>query len=151
MQWCNNSLTKCGLIIAYGFIGKASDLQLFSLNANLEFESILPIAFKVTSMALGKLRTATVPVNKLRPRQNGCHLTDDIFKCIFLNDNVWISIKILLKFAPKGSVNSIPALAQIMAWGRLTDKPLSEPMMVNLLTHICITWPQWIKQLNMGK
>ena len=27
-------------------------------------------------------------VNTLRPRQNGCHFPDDIFKCIFLNENV---------------------------------------------------------------
>ena len=29
-------------------------------------------------------------VNTLRPRQNGRHFADDIFKCIFLNENVWI-------------------------------------------------------------
>ena len=28
--------------------------------------------------------------NTLRPRQNGCHFPDNIFKCIFLNENVWI-------------------------------------------------------------
>ena len=33
-------------------------------------------------------------LNTLRPRQNGRHFPDDIFKCIFLNENVWISIKI---------------------------------------------------------
>ena len=31
-----------------------------------------------------------------------------------------------------------------MAWRRLGDRPLSEPMMVSLLTHICVTRPQWI-------
>ena len=35
-------------------------------------------------------------------------------------------------------------LGQIMAWRRPGDKPLSEPMMVSLLTHICVTWPQWV-------
>ena len=38
-----------------------------------------------------------------------------IFKCIFLNENVLILIKISLKFVPKGPINSIPALVQIMA------------------------------------
>ena len=28
------------------------------------------------------------------------------------------------------------------------EKPLSEPMMVSLLTHICITRPQWNKQME---
>ena len=83
-------------------------------------------------------------LNSLRPRQDGRHFPDDIFKCIFLNENVWISIKISLKFVSKGSINNIPALVQIMAWRRPGDKPLSEPMMVSLLTHICVTRPQWV-------
>ena len=87
-------------------------------------------------------------INTLRPRQNGRHFADDIFKRIFLNDNIWIQIKISLKFVPKGSVNNIPALVKIMAWRRPGDKPLSEPMMVSLLTHICVTQPQWVKPLN---
>ena len=37
-------------------------------------------------------------------------LADDIFKCIFLNENVLISIKISLKFVPKGQFSNIPAL-----------------------------------------
>ena len=32
-----------------------------------------------------------------------------------------------------------------MAWRRLGDKPLFEPMMVILPTHICVTRPQWVK------
>ena len=84
-------------------------------------------------------------VNTLRVRQNGRHLTDDIFKCIFLKENVWISIKISLKFVPKVRINNIPALVQIMAWCQPGVKPLSIPMMVSLPTHICITRPQWVK------
>ena len=68
-------------------------------------------------------------VNTLRSRQNGRHFPDDIFKCIFLNENMLISIKISLKFVPKGPINIIPALVQIMAWRRSGDKPLSGPMM----------------------
>ena len=40
-------------------------------------------------------------VNTLRPKQNGRHFADDIFKCIFLNENVWIPIRITLKFVPR--------------------------------------------------
>ena len=75
-------------------------------------------------------------INTLRPRQNGRHFPDDIFKCIFLFENVWIWIKISLKFVPMVRINNIPALVQIMVWRRIGDKPSSEPMMVNLLTHI---------------
>ena len=67
------------------------------------------------------------------------------FKCIFLNENVWTSIKILVKFIPKCRIDNIPALVQIMAWRRQGDKPLFESMMVRSLTHICITRPQWVK------
>ena len=31
-----------------------------------------------------------------------------------------------------------------MAWRRLGDKPLSEPMMISLPMHICVTRPQWV-------
>ena len=92
-----------------------------------------------------KMPVNLIDVNTLRPRQNGRHFADDIFKCIFLNENVWISIKISLKFVPKGPINNIPSLVQVMAWRRPGDKPLSEPMMVRLSTHICVTWPQWVK------
>ena len=37
-------------------------------------------------------------VSSLRPRKNGRHFADDIFKCIFLNENIWIPIKISMKF-----------------------------------------------------
>ena len=80
----------------------------------------------------------------LRPRQNGRHFADDIFKCILLNENVSIAIKISLKFVPKGPINNIPALVKIMAWRRSGDKSLSEPMTVSLPTHICVTRPQWV-------
>ena len=77
-------------------------------------------------------------INTLRQR----HFPDDIFKCIFFNENVRISINISLKFVPKGPIKNIPALVQIMAWRRLGDKPLFEPMLVSLLMHVCVTQPQ---------
>ena len=80
----------------------------------------------------------------LRPRRNEQHFADDIFKRILFNANVWISIKISLKFVPKGPINNIPALVQIRAWRRSGEKPLSEPMMVSLPTHMCVTRPQWV-------
>ena len=84
-------------------------------------------------------------LNTLWPRLSERHLADDIFKCIFLNENVWIPIKFSLKYVPKGPINHIPALVQIMAWCRPGDKPLSEPMMVSLPLQICVTRPKWAK------
>ena len=82
--------------------------------------------------------------NSLRPRPNRRHFADDIFKCIFQNENEWISPRISLKFVPKVRIKNIPALVQIMASRLPGDKPLSEPMMVSLLTHICVTRLQWV-------
>ena len=96
-----------------------------------------------------KLLIWNVHVNTLRPRRNEQYFADDIFKCIFINENVWISIKISLNFIAKGPINNTPALVQIMAWRRPGNKPLSEPMMVSLPTHICVTWPQWVKGMSL--
>ena len=57
--------------------------------------------------------TTAVPFNYsiiLRPRHNGRHFPDDIFKCVSLNENMQISIKIPLKFVPTGPINNIPVL-----------------------------------------
>ena len=78
-------------------------------------------------------------INALRPRQDGRHFPDDILKWIFLNEKSLISIKISLKFVPQDLISNIPALAQITARRRPGDKPLSEPMMARLPTHICVT------------
>ena len=68
-----------------------------------------------------------------------------IFQWIFFHENVWISINISLKFVPRGPINNTSTLVQVMAWRRPGAKPLSEPMMVRLPTHICVTRPQWVK------
>ena len=81
-------------------------------------------------------------LDSLRPRQNGRLFADDTFKRIFLNENIRISTRNSLKFVSKGLINKIPALVLIMAWRRPGDKPLSEPMVVSLPTHICVTGPQ---------
>ena len=86
----------------------------------------------------------------LKSRQNGRHFADDIFKRIFLNETLTIAIKISLNFVPKGPIYNIPALVQIMAWRLWGDKPLSEPMMVSLLMHICVTRPQWVNPLRLS-
>ena len=46
----------------------------------------------------------------------GRHFPDENFKWIFLNENIWITIKFSMKFVCKDPINNIPALVQIMAW-----------------------------------
>ena len=52
----------------------------------------------------------TQPVNSSPPGQNGRHFADDVFGCIFVNEEFCILIKISLKFVPKGPINNKPAL-----------------------------------------
>ena len=66
-------------------------------------------------------------VNTLSMKRNARHFAGNISKCIFLNENVCILLKISLKFALKVLINNILALVQIMDWCRPEDKPLSEP------------------------
>ena len=77
---------------------------------------------------------------------------DSISQTTFSNAFSWIKMyhfcMISLKCVPKNRINNIPALVQIMAWRRPGNKPLSEPMMVSLLRHICITRPQWVKMVE---
>ena len=51
---------------------------------------------------------------------------NEIFKCIFLDENIWISIKIPLKFVPKGPIDKkvsfgsgdglVPSMRQAIIW-----------------------------------
>ena len=59
-------------------------------------------------------------------------------KCIFMNENAWISIKSSLKLVPNGPIDNIPALVLIMARRLPGDKPLSDPMVVKLPTHVYV-------------
>ena len=58
-------------------------------------------------------------------RHYGHHFTDDIFRCVFVNEKCCIMIKFSLKFVPKGSVDNNSALVWIMASRRIGDRPLS--------------------------
>ena len=71
-------------------------------------------------------------LNSSPPGQNGRHLADDVFRCIFMNEKFCVLIEISLKFVPKGPIGNSPTLVQIMAWRRIGDKPLPDPMLTRL-------------------
>ena len=97
-------------------------------------------------------------LDKLTLRFNGIISThwgrdkmDAISQTAFSSAFYWMKmyelrLKNSLKFVPKGPISNIPALVQIMAWRRPGDKPLSEPMLVSLPTHICVTRSQWFNR-----
>ena len=67
--------------------------------------------------------------NSSTHEQNGRHFAEDIFKCIFLNENIIISIQFSLKFVPKGPIDNKSTSVHVMAWRLFGAKPLPEPML----------------------
>ena len=68
-------------------------------------------------------------INSSPPWQNGCHIADDNFNLVFMNEKFCVSIRILLKFVPKGLIDNKSVLVRVMAWRRTGDKPLPEPLL----------------------
>ena len=60
-------------------------------------------------------------------------LADDIFKCIFLNENYKIPIQISLKLVPSSPIDNKSSLVQVMACRQTGDKPLPESMMTQFI------------------
>ena len=84
----------------------------------------------------------TEVLNSLRPRQNGTYFAEDIFKHIFLNENVEISIEFYwifsqcqLKITQYWFDNGLaPNRRKIIIW--FNDGIV--------LRHLCVTRPQWV-------
>ena len=76
-------------------------------------------------------------INSSPPGQNGRHFADNILPMNFSEWKVFcILIKISLKFLPNSPINDNPVLFKIMAWRRIGDKPLSEPMLTRFTWRI---------------
>ena len=56
-------------------------------------------------------------------------ISQTMFWNLFFNENVCMYMIISLKFVPKSPIGNNIALVEIMAWCRIGDKPLSEPML----------------------
>ena len=150
---CNGSgfktsptITHCDLIMEvclpiYHYLSwLLSRIRHATLSAIARFSQLAHYKFGIL-----KIRTR---FNTLRTRQNGWTFADDFFECIYWIKKMWISISISLKCVPRGPINNILALVQIIAWHRPGDKPLYETMMASLLTHNCVTRPQWLKSVK---
>ena len=146
--WCYIELSTYGL---QSFIGKVL-LVPFRQRDNLPQLHTVRIVFTSSSMrkkcnnkenwSSNLSEHQNRVIYTLKPRQICLHLADGIFKCILLNENIWISRTTSLKFVPKVRISNILALVQIKARRRRGDKPLSETGMVSLLTHLCVSRPQ---------
>ena len=88
----------------------------------------LPVSLVIYSYYQQDTNTRNAYVNSSSSGQNGRCFVDDIFRCIFVNENCCILIRIAPNFVSNGPIDSKPALVQVMAWCRTGDKPSSEPM-----------------------
>ena len=59
--------------------------------------------------------TAAFYIKHISPGQVGEKIVNDIFKCIFVNENVSTLIKISLYIVPNGSIDRKSALVYVMA------------------------------------
>ena len=82
-------------------------------------------------------------VDTLRPRQNFSDFADDTFKCILLNGNIWMSIKFSFKFVPKGLIDNVAALFQIMA--------LRRPATSHYLNQWCLVYWHIFESLSVNE
>ena len=105
------NISGCGRWWSHGIalttLTKKGQFEVWKIWIAIITQTTLPSAFPSTKH---QFKVVVCRLNTSRPRQNGRHFADDIFKCIFLNENVWIPIKMSLKFVPKGPISNIPAL-----------------------------------------
>ena len=111
----------------------------------LKFYSLTSCRLFITTWCSGTCKTGVVLLNSSFPGQNGRRFTDDISKCLFMNEKFCISIRISLQFAPNGQINDNAALGQVMAWRRTGDKPLPEPMLTQFTDAYICHMGRWVK------
>ena len=137
--YCNSSISSL-----YNFISTRN------VEILIKLETDMGRTYAILRLNSGILRCRPMQMfHTLRLWQNRHHFANDIWKNILLNENVWLPIKISMTINLKGPINNIPALVQIMIWGRQGDKPLSKLMIIILLMHICVTRPQWVRVISM--
>ena len=113
-QWCSfgntYAINKCGILILDQYSSKISNpycattlkLQYPYWNYKSEHQHSNRATVVWERHGYYELFSVWPSVNTLRPRQNGRHFPDVIFKWIFLNENVWISIDWHFKFVLRG-------------------------------------------------
>ena len=68
----------------------------------------------------------------------------DNFKCIFLNENHRIPIRISLKFVPKSPIDNKQALVQVMAWRRTGDITWTNADPIHWRIYAALGWDELI-------
>ena len=123
--------------ISYSYNGKVSEnnevfvngISWFLGNRTKSHASYF-LAFAVSQAKISPISKSDSYVSKpISPWQNGRHVTEDIFKYIFMNGKFCILIRISLKFVPNGPIDNKSALVQVIARQRTGNKALPESML----------------------
>ena len=75
-------------------------------------------------------------------------LADNIFKCIFLNENDRIPIQISLKFIPRNPIDNKPALGHVMAWRRIGGSLITNDELVHWRIYAALGGDELSTQQN---
>ena len=68
------------------------------------------------------------------------------FNCIFMNENLYILIRISQKCVPKGQIDCRSVLVQVMACHRIGDKPLAGPMLTQYTDAYMQQKGRWLNE-----
>ena len=93
-------------------------------------------SYSITGLGTHRNHRKKAFVNTFRPRQNGCHLADDIFKCRFMKEKYCVLIRDSLEFVPKCPFGKKMSLVQVMACRSIGNKQLPELMMHPYMRHL---------------
>ena len=120
---CSNYIWVINNLIAYYSVSFIRDLTVISYTILDHARMTLNcIYWAIPYICVISVQSDTFFVclfNSSPPGQNGWHFSDDIFRCIFMNENICILIKISLKFVPKGPIDNSLALVyrqQAIIW-----------------------------------
>ena len=107
-------------------------MQRVKLKAQHPVKDPGPVSQRFAKVLSNFCQQVFLQFSTVRPEQNGRHLPDGIFKYIFFDSNVSISIEISLKFVPKCLIDNKSALVQVMAWHQMDKKLLTAPMIIRI-------------------
>ena len=90
-------------------------------------------------------------LNTLVSGQNGHPFARRQFQMHFRQWNMSISLKLSLKFVPKGPIDNKPSLISRMSWRRKGDKPLYQTMMAQFTDAYMLHWTSKSEHIGLSK
>ena len=124
LPWRRNSSTCVILMLTSGWQWK------YTFYVSVSWRKFITTMVNFTWWFIAQSEFTTIVifnVNTWRPEYSHSHFADDIFKCILLNENIWIALEISVRFVPKVRINKFLALFQIMTLRRPGDITVSGP------------------------